>query len=300
MPKGDREKLKADIEDGTTPMAHLLLEALAMAKLNGTQKGLILFLARRTYGWTKDRDTKEKFKEDTITLSEWADACDIDEPYASRMIRDLIKMRVIVQKGGGNGKAGTYSLNTKVDDWDEGCINIQGLYERTKVGLYIHTKVRLYKYTKVNDRRTHVAQGLKGGGKKGLNKDERKVGLKEMPKFQMPPIPEDRKEYWERYTADQQRQIEEYWDVLRFTRKNGKISDGIILRQLEPAVVIQALKIHIERYSDLRDERYTEGIMRNLRNDLARGKDKSPQTAGSKKKLSPEERKNKFKDIYMS
>lgn len=50
MPRGDREKLKADIEDGTTNIAHLLLEALAMADLSGAEKGLVLFLWRRTYG----------------------------------------------------------------------------------------------------------------------------------------------------------------------------------------------------------------------------------------------------------
>ena len=32
MPKGDKEKLKADPEDGTTPVANLLLEALISAK----------------------------------------------------------------------------------------------------------------------------------------------------------------------------------------------------------------------------------------------------------------------------
>ena len=33
MPKGDRERLKADPDDGTTPIANLLLEAAIMAKV---------------------------------------------------------------------------------------------------------------------------------------------------------------------------------------------------------------------------------------------------------------------------
>ncbi len=33
MPKGDKYKLKADPEDGTTPIANLFLEAVAIAKL---------------------------------------------------------------------------------------------------------------------------------------------------------------------------------------------------------------------------------------------------------------------------
>ena len=53
MPKGDKEILKADPEDGTTPIANLLLEAVAIARLSGKEKGIILYLWRRTYGWLK-------------------------------------------------------------------------------------------------------------------------------------------------------------------------------------------------------------------------------------------------------
>ena len=51
MPKGDRVIGKADPEDGTTPVANLLLEALAMAHLSGEEKGAVLYLWRQTYGW---------------------------------------------------------------------------------------------------------------------------------------------------------------------------------------------------------------------------------------------------------
>lgn len=51
MAKGDRDIFKADIEDGYTKITDLLLEALAMAKLNGVQKGICLFLWRFTYVW---------------------------------------------------------------------------------------------------------------------------------------------------------------------------------------------------------------------------------------------------------
>lgn len=51
MPKGDREKLKADPEDGTTPIAHLLLEAFSIANLTKKELQAVLFLMRRTYGW---------------------------------------------------------------------------------------------------------------------------------------------------------------------------------------------------------------------------------------------------------
>ena len=48
MPKGDRLKLKADPEDGTTPISNLLLEAVAMTKLPGLQTRAILYLWRKT------------------------------------------------------------------------------------------------------------------------------------------------------------------------------------------------------------------------------------------------------------
>ncbi|MFC2011189.1 replication protein [Chloroflexota bacterium] len=51
MPKGDRKILKADPEDGTTPVANLLLEALVIAKLTSKERAACLFLIRRTYGW---------------------------------------------------------------------------------------------------------------------------------------------------------------------------------------------------------------------------------------------------------
>lgn len=43
MPRGDREIFKADCEDGFTKIANLLLEALALARLNGVQKGICMF-----------------------------------------------------------------------------------------------------------------------------------------------------------------------------------------------------------------------------------------------------------------
>ena len=42
MAKGDRQKLKADCEDGYTRVANLILEALALAKLNGVQRHMFI------------------------------------------------------------------------------------------------------------------------------------------------------------------------------------------------------------------------------------------------------------------
>lgn len=73
----------------------------------------------------------------------------------------------------------------------------------------------------------------------------------------------------ERYKAEQQKVIESYFAMLKDTRLTGKISENVIRREIEywkrfsPEIVVEALRIHIEKYPYAR-ERYTRGIMRNL------------------------------------
>lgn len=77
------------------------------------------------------------------------------------------------------------------------------------------------------------------------------------------------RELLDRYTPEQQKVIADYWEVIRWTRQTGKISDGIKRTELEywqrfePGVVIRALEIHIDKAPNIR-EHYTRGIMRNL------------------------------------
>ncbi len=126
MPKGDREKLKADPEDGTTPIANLLLEALAIAKLTGKEKGVILYLWRRTYGWERDG---RRLKEKAISLSEFGKVCNLDTAAASKLLSGLVDKNILKRNFAGPGKGYTYSMNTRVGEWDKGCINQQLLRE---------------------------------------------------------------------------------------------------------------------------------------------------------------------------
>lgn len=72
-----------------------------------------------------------------------------------------------------------------------------------------------------------------------------------------------------RYTQEQQEAIVAYLEELRWTRGTGKVSLGVILREMDywsryaPDLVIRALKIHTAKYPD-RPEDYTRGIIRNL------------------------------------
>lgn len=128
MPKGDRENLKADCEDGFTRIANLILEALALAKLNGTQKGICLFLFRRTYGWNRGQDA--------ISLGEFAAACGSTKAYISRQLQDLIQKNVIRQVSYQPGKTPVYAFTTRIAEWDRGCVNLEALSECAKQGLY--------------------------------------------------------------------------------------------------------------------------------------------------------------------
>lgn len=84
------------------------------------------------------------------------------------------------------------------------------------------------------------------------------------------------KEKLRRYTPEQIKVIEQYWDTLRFTRKTGQIAEGIKEREYEywerfdPALVIEALTIHIRKYPNIR-ENYTRGILRNLKGGASLG-----------------------------
>ncbi len=131
MPKGDRLRLKADPEDGTTPIANLLLEAVAMAKISGLQKGAILYLWRRTYGWIEDG---KRLKERKIPLTEWINALDSEKSRVSKTLSELETMRIISRRIADIWGGYYYSLNTHIKSWNSGCLNIAKLSEMITVG----------------------------------------------------------------------------------------------------------------------------------------------------------------------
>lgn len=73
-----------------------------------------------------------------------------------------------------------------------------------------------------------------------------------------------------RFSHDVIKLIDEYWNVVKKTRKTNSISYSVILKTMnkwskfEEVIIKYALKKHIESYDDgERDENYTLGIMRN-------------------------------------
>lgn len=138
MPKGDYQRLKADVEDGIVPVAHLLLEALSMAKLNGVAKGLVLFIWRRTYGWAEEG--KRKFKDDRITLAEFATAVNSERTYVSTQLKLLVKSGVVYEKPDpDNGRYKRYGMNTEIDQWSPQVIEVDKLVDAINEKLYVHS-----------------------------------------------------------------------------------------------------------------------------------------------------------------
>jgi len=135
----DRQ-LKADLDTGGTMIAHLLLEAVALAKLNGSEKGVLLYLWRRTYGWV-DRQTGQKHKRAEISLAQFADALGTTRSYASRVVNGLVRHNVILRHNYEPGKVPTYEMNTWVSSWDPSCIDVKQLERNLDQGLYTHAGV---------------------------------------------------------------------------------------------------------------------------------------------------------------
>ena len=126
MPKGDRLLLKADPLDGTTPVSNLLLEATAMSKLSGLEKGAILYLWRQTYGW---QNGEGRLKEREIPLEEWQLALNTTKPMASTILKKLSEKRVISRIPLGTGKGYRYTMNTHINEWNHNCLNTELLRE---------------------------------------------------------------------------------------------------------------------------------------------------------------------------
>lgn len=86
-----------------------------------------------------------------------------------------------------------------------------------------------------------------------------------------------------RYSKDELSVIDNYFDILRWTRKNGRIADSVILKiyteweKFSIPKVIHALKVYINnpKYHD-KKENYCYGIMRNSTSEEIENKAQNP------------------------
>lgn len=98
------------VEDGGFARVHnALLEALAKARLSGSEFRCLMFLFRKTYGWGK--------KEDRISFSQWEEGTDTKKTHVFKTLNDLVQKKVIYRRL-DSGQVPFYGFNKYVEQWE--------------------------------------------------------------------------------------------------------------------------------------------------------------------------------------
>jgi len=105
-------------ENGYTPIAHTILEALATHVISPDEWRVLMVILRKTYGWDK--------KEDLISNSQFAKITGISRNHIPRILKKLISRNIIyrvspIQGTGvphsGDGSIITYGFQKDFDKW---------------------------------------------------------------------------------------------------------------------------------------------------------------------------------------
>ena len=119
MPKGDREKLRADLKDGYAELSNLLLERLcSAAPLTGSEHQVVWFIIRRTYGWRK-RKGKCHGGYDVMTAKDIALGTCAPARTIEKALSNLVRIHVIlaIPTSERIGCERAYGLNVATDEW---------------------------------------------------------------------------------------------------------------------------------------------------------------------------------------
>jgi phage replication O-like protein O len=96
-------------EDGYTRFANELLDQLVASRIPGQELRIVLFIARKTYGFQK--------KSDNISYGQIAKALDISRPRAVEHIKSLTRKNIIGVLNNGNRKPLTLWINKDYQKW---------------------------------------------------------------------------------------------------------------------------------------------------------------------------------------
>ncbi len=88
-------------ENGYTPIAHPILEALARHVISPDEWRILMVIFRKTYGWSR--------KEDSISLSQFSEMTEIPRNHISRVISKLISRNIIYRVAPIQGTYGPHS-----------------------------------------------------------------------------------------------------------------------------------------------------------------------------------------------
>jgi len=100
-------------ENGFTPIANEIMEVLASSKFTTREYKCLLFLLRKTYGYSQ--------REDAISLTQWIDGTGLYKIDVSRTLQRLVARNVIVITTSGSGRGATtvYRFNKHYEQWDQ-------------------------------------------------------------------------------------------------------------------------------------------------------------------------------------
>jgi phage replication O-like protein O len=249
------------IEDGYTPIANEIAEALCRVNLSAYESRILWFLFRKTYGWEK--------KTDWIALSQFSKGTGLDRRMVHRTLKHLEARKIIVIHRGDKRRI-RYGF--------------QKNYELWKL-----SPVQMTAVTCRDDRNALSNQSQKGFSDQELSSvgaTEEGLSSVEMTTLSsiQPPTRETKQEkkkppeevlsqisvHRERYSSPEL--IDQAFDAIRITRKSGKVSPSVLLAQLQEWVrfpveqVEAAIRTYLEKgyASDGtgKGERYLLGIIR--------------------------------------
>jgi phage replication O-like protein O len=112
-------------ENGTTDIAHEIMEALMRTRIPGEARQIIDTIFRQTYGWHK--------KEDRIALSQFCGFTLMKKPNVVRAIKKAFNMNIIIIRK-DNELNSFYSINKNFDQW-------KPLPKQTKRGQALSKKI---------------------------------------------------------------------------------------------------------------------------------------------------------------
>lgn len=159
-------------EDGYTPIAHTILEALATHVISPDEWRVLMVILRKTYGWNK--------KTDSISLSEFARITGITRNHVSRVICKLASRNIIYRVAPVQGTDGPrsgandiiiYGFQKDFDKWVGWPPNGGMAPKQDRDGPRSGTKVA--------PKQGHTKERIKKIQKKILSDDEFLVSLKE-------------------------------------------------------------------------------------------------------------------------
>lgn len=147
---------QADYKDGYTRIPNLVLEALPLARLNGTQLSICMQVLRRTNGWNRANDS--------ISLSDFAATGRTTTAYVSRQISQLLSKNMIRRLEYKPGKKAVYSFVTNVAEWEGGDIILEKVAANRAKGVYRGPKDNLSGYPIGQVQGLHESAGVDCGG----------------------------------------------------------------------------------------------------------------------------------------